>query len=104
MADLEHLLLLQGNLQEALDDSGLSAQCPSNFNYPKMHDLTHHLASIMIFEDPSMASAEIGELLNRLLIKKFYNAGNRHEDHGFVSILSEAKQKQLLNFFPLIPS
>ena len=51
-----------------------------------MHDLTHHIPCIMLFEDPQSYSTEVGELLNKKLVKEIYQAGNKHESPEFVSI------------------
>ena len=82
--DLKSLLKLQEELQENLKLSDLLQFSKSKFKIVKMHDTTHHIFTIMLFEDPQSYSTEVGELLNKILIKEVYSRGNHHESFDFV--------------------
>jgi len=79
-------LQLQLDLQSAFQASGLAPLSKSNLKIVKMHDTTHHLFGIMLFEDPQTYSTEIGEFLNKKLVKEIFCKGNRHESFDFVGI------------------
>jgi len=38
----------------------------------------------LLYEDPSSYSTDVGELLNRLDVKRIYAGGNHHEDYAYV--------------------
>ena len=84
--DFQKLLELQANLEGAFATSGLRDVCKSRLKYVKMHDTVHHLPSILLYEDPSSYSTEVGELLNRLDVKRIYAGGNHHEDYAYVRL------------------
>jgi len=82
--DLQQLLELQAQLETAFAASGLQGIDKSGLRYVKMHDTVHHLPSILLYEDPSSYSTDVGELLNRLDVKRIYAGGNHHEDYAYV--------------------
>jgi hypothetical protein len=75
----------QVQLEQALDKSGLRVYCKSQLNLVKMHDLTHHIMYIMLFERPMLYSTQAGERLNGRKIKVPYQRGNKKDNEEFVS-------------------
>ena len=78
------LLEAQQAFETSLQESGLKKYGgESGLNVVKMHDLTHHLMAIMLFEHPSLYSTQAGERLNGD-IKDAYQRGNKKDNEQFV--------------------
>ena len=89
------MLEAQQALENSLAESGLEIYCNSKMNLVKMHDLSHHVSFIMLYEHPSLYSTQAGERMNGQ-VKDAYQRGNKKDNEQFVRFLS----KHLLLSFP----
>jgi len=83
-SDLNELHESQQNLEKALVESNLSSFCKSKMNLVKMHDLSHHILAILLFEDPASYSTQAGERLNGRKVKVPYQKGNKKDNDSWV--------------------